>query len=477
APVILREAEGRPAVILREAEGRPAVILREAEGRPAVILREAEGRLAVILREAEGRPKDLKNQILRRPPAADSSRMTEFLKHRTITIDEPKASKPFVAASSRMSLQAAEEKVKDIKEEIRQNEISRLSTIVNTALEKYVAVNYKDLRPGVKNYLTGSFLSDTMARNIYNALSAKRDEDFGLTKEDAIDAVQKSLEKMKKMGLAAYLPFIGAPIIEDKKARESFEASVPIIKEQLTKEAQAIADELNASKKATPVQAKPAPISPVIGEPTEEAVVNPTVKKLPYTAIKSGLFNDEEYEIEYNTFRSPVYVKGNGFPFTKEGTGSGRFSPKDITLGEERRGFHPVGVPYALLRKKSDGRVRILHTADDIKTLQDKGWKFTDEKEISYAELTLPDIFIKSLHNIDTHTRLIDIAKQQGIALNSENKFQLDLLAQAGLRGGIRGGAEIRFYLRNPKGKVIRRLRFRGKRCRNYCARRRSRIS
>ncbi|MDP2928778.1 MAG: hypothetical protein Q8O01_01770, partial [Candidatus Omnitrophota bacterium] len=33
APVILREAEGRPAVILREAEGRPAVILREAEGR------------------------------------------------------------------------------------------------------------------------------------------------------------------------------------------------------------------------------------------------------------------------------------------------------------------------------------------------------------------------------------------------------------------------------------------------------------
>ncbi|MDP2929708.1 MAG: glucan biosynthesis protein [Candidatus Omnitrophota bacterium] len=366
--------------------------------------------------------------------------------------------KASVAVSSRTSLQAAEEEEKNIKEEKRLLEIGKIASLIDGALEKYVRANYKDLNTDVKNYLTGSFLSDTMARNIHNMLSAKRDEGFALTREDVIDAVQKSIEKMKNMGLSAYLPFIGAPIIEDEKARESFEASVPIIKEQLTDSAQAIADELNAPKKTMPVQARPSPISPVIGETVKEAIVNPTTKSLPYTAIKPGLFNNEEYEIEYNTFRSPVYVKGNGFPFTKEGTGSGRFSPKDVAIGEERRGFNLAGVPYALLRKKSDGRVRILYTVDDIKTLESKGWKFTDEKEISYAELTLPDIFIKSLHNIDTHTRLVNIAKQQGIALTSENKIQLDLIVQLGLSGVVRGGAEIRFYLRNPKGKVIKEI-------------------
>ncbi|MDP3791354.1 MAG: glycosyltransferase family 2 protein, partial [Candidatus Omnitrophota bacterium] len=71
-----------------------------------------------------------------------------------------------------------------------------------------------------------------------------------------------------------------------------------------------------------------------------------------------------------------------------------------------------------------------------------------------YSDLTVDQVFLRSLDTIDHYTVLEEIAKQEGIVLTAQDKVQLAAIMKLGLVGGIQSGGEVSFYLINPAGPV-----------------------
>ncbi|MCX5666756.1 MAG: hypothetical protein NTY34_00360 [Candidatus Omnitrophica bacterium] len=340
---------------------------------------------------------------------------------------------------------------------VAQVEVSEIAGIIGSAFRKYA---YSDTAAGSKEgaYLSMDSLAGELALDMRYYLDFQRDKDGkSITAQDVREAAGIALSEWLARNPEAGndLPGIIADLITEETGviLRTLYIDVP------GSEAEAAADNIAARAAGMTGKISAGIVGNVASALTAKRPAQPPVMEIrrPLKA-RSPKGRNNEYDIKYNDWRLMAYTFGEGAG-ARDGARYGLFGAGHIKYGSGDEWFQPRDIPEAVMTRRDGfwkGCKRLLFK-EDIQALKDKGWEFyspEEEPHISYENMTAAGIFMASLENIDNYTRMNEIAKQLGIVLTADDKFHLDLIAQASLPGGVSGGVQLWFYLKNPAKEV-----------------------